>query len=153
MSLWIRLSDVALGGKRTVALGNHTVEIDIPLGINDGDNVQYGGIAPGGQDLVIQFRIHPDPHWERDGLNLVTEVGVSVWDLILGGEFTVTDVAGNQLIATVPAGTQPRTMMRLRGKGLRDRRGHTGDIMVRVNAVIPGSIKPELLDAIQKHRL
>ena len=101
MSLWIRLSDVAQGGRRPVALGNHTVEIDIPLGINDGDNVQYGGIAPGGADLVVQFRIHPEPNWSRDGLNLITEIAVPVWDLILGGEFTITDIQGNQLIGVI----------------------------------------------------
>ena len=152
MSLWIKLSDVATGGKRPVAWGNHTVEIDIPLGIGDGDNVQYGGIAPGGQDLVVQFRVQPDPRWARDGLNLITEVTVPIWDLLLGSEITVTDILGNQLVATVPARTQPRTMLRLRGKGLRSRNGNTGDILVRVNAQIPDVVHPEIIEAVQKHR-
>jgi DnaJ-class molecular chaperone len=55
MSLWITLLDVARGGRRPVALGTQagtsTVEIEIPQGINDGDNVQYPGIAPGGQEI------------------------------------------------------------------------------------------------------
>ena len=156
MTLWITLLDVATGGRRTVSLGTQAgvsaVEIDIPLGINDGDNVQYGGIAPGGADLVVQFRIHPEPNWSRDGLNLITEIAVPVWDLILGGEFTITDIQGNQLIGVIPVRTQARTMLRLRGKGLRDRRGQTGDILVRLNAYIPQDIAPELMDAIQKHR-
>lgn len=153
MSLWIRLNDVATGGRRQVAIGNnHTVEIDIPLGINDGDHVQYGGIAPGGQDLVIQFRIQPDPRWARDGLTLITETSVSVWHLIVGGDLTVVDILGNQLVTTIPPRTQPRTMLRLRGKGLRDRAGNTGDILVRVNAQIPDVVHPEILEAIQKHR-
>ena len=74
MTLWITLLDVATGGKRTVSLGTQSgvsaVEIDIPLGINDGDNVQSEGIGPGGSDLVVQFRISPDRTWIRDGLNL-----------------------------------------------------------------------------------
>ena len=45
MSLWITLKDVATGGHRQVAVGStqgqSTIEIDIPLGINDGDMVQY----------------------------------------------------------------------------------------------------------------
>jgi hypothetical protein len=57
---------VALGTQQ----GTSTVEIDIPLGINDGDNVQYPGLAPGGQDLVIEFRIHPHAEFQRHGLNL-----------------------------------------------------------------------------------
>ena len=152
MSLWLRLIDVAQGGRRPVALGNHTVEIDIPLGINDGDNVQYQGLAPGGQDLVIQFRIHQDPQWQRDGLNLITEIPVSVWDLIMGGDVTVYDILGNKMVTTVPARTQPRTMLRLRGQGLKDRSGAQGDILVRLHARIPDVIDPELLKAIEKHR-
>ena len=152
MSLWIRLSDVATGGRRPVALGNHTIEIDIPIGISDGDNVQYGGIAPGGQDLVVQFRIRPEPNWSRDGLNLVTEVSVSIWDLLLGNDLTIIDILGNQLITSIAPKTQPRTMLRLRGKGLRDRAGKQGDILVRVNARIPDEVHSEILEAIQKHR-
>lgn len=152
MSLWIRLADVAQGGRRAVALNDHTVEIDIPPGINDGDHVQYSGIAPGGMDLVIQFRIHPDPRWQRDDLNLITESSVPVWDLILGGDFTVTDILGNQITAAIPPKTQPRTLLRLRGKGLKNRTGHSGDIFVRLNAQIPNVIAPEILEAIEKHR-
>jgi DnaJ-class molecular chaperone len=65
MTLYISLLDVAQGGKKAVAVGTSqgqsTVELDVPLGLNDGDNIQYGGLAPGGQDLVITFRIRPDP--------------------------------------------------------------------------------------------
>lgn len=156
MSLWIRLSDVATGGSRPVALstpqGTNTVEIDIPLGINDGDNVQYQGIAPGGQDLVIQFRVHPDPQWQRNDLNLITEKEVSVWDLILGAEITVKNVLGHELVAQIPPRTQPRTLLRLKGQGLRNRTGQVGDILLRVNVVIPNQIDPELIDAIKKHQ-
>ena len=156
MSLWIRLSDVAQGGKRPVALntpqGSSTVEIEIPLGISDGDSVQYQELAPGGQDLVIQFRIHADPQWQRDGLNLITEMSVSIWDLILGGDITVSDIMGKKMVTTVPARTQPKTMLRLRGQGLKDRSGAQGDILVKLNARIPDVIAPELLQAIQNHR-
>lgn len=156
MSLWVSIADIAIGGRRPVSVstpqGTQTIEIEIPLGINDGDQMQYPGLAPGGQDLVVQFRIHPDPRWARDGLNLVVEQAVSVWDLILGCELKLISVTGQELAVTVPARTQPRTMLRLRGKGLKDSRGSVGDILVRVAVRIPDSIDPELLAAIEKHR-
>ena len=69
MSLWIQLSDVASGGKRTVSVGSSAgsqiVELDIPVGIDDGATVAYPGLAPGGIDLVVTFRIHPNPRWQR----------------------------------------------------------------------------------------
>jgi DnaJ-class molecular chaperone len=156
MTLWITLLDVATGGKRTVSLGTHAgvsaVEIDIPLGINDGDNVQYEGIGPGGSDLVVQFRVSPDRTWQRDGLNLTQEVKIDIWNLILGGELTIDTLTGKTLSTQVPARTQPGTVLRLKAQGLRDRAGRTGDIMVRVQAQIPENIPPEIIDAIQKHQ-
>jgi DnaJ-class molecular chaperone len=156
MTLWITLLDVATGGKRTVSLGTQSgvsaVEIDIPLGINDGDNVQYEGIGPGGSDLVVQFRISPDPKWTRQDLNLIMEIKMDIWNLILGGELTIDTIIGKTLSAQIPARTQPGTSLRLRSQGLRDRHGRIGDIMVRVQAQIPENIPSEILDAIQKYQ-
>ena len=156
MTLWISLLDVATGGKRTVSLGTQAgvsaVEIEIPLGINDGDNVQYESIGPGGSDLVVQFKVTPDRKWQRDGLNLAQEVRIDIWDLILGGDLTIDTLTGKTLSTRVPARTQPGTVLRLKSQGLRDRAGQTGDIMVRVQAQIPDDIPSEIIDAIQKHQ-
>ena len=155
MTLWISLLDVATGGRRTVSLGTQSgvsaVEIDIPWGINDGDNVQYEGIGPGGADLVVQFRISPDRTWTRDGLNLTMEVKLDIWSLILGGELQVDTLNGRSLTVTVPEKTQPGTSLRLKNQGLSDRSGNTGDLFVRVQATIPRNIAPEILDAIRNH--
>jgi DnaJ-class molecular chaperone len=156
MSLWVSLLDVARGGKRSVALGTqsgtNTVEIEIPLGIDDGDNVQYQGIAPGGQDLVIQFRVQPHPQYRRNGLNLHVEQKVSVWTLILGGDAEVETIEGSRLVVKVQAQTQPGTTLRLRNQGLRDRNGKQGDLMVHVQVEIPKNIAPEIISAIEQHR-
>lgn len=156
MNLSVTLRDVAEGGHRTVAVsssqGQSTIEIAIPLGINDGDNVHYEKLAPGGQDLVICYRVRPDSVWHRDGLNLTRSHWVPVWDLILGADITVETILGHQVTISIPPRTQPGTLMRVRSQGLRDQRGNQGDMMIRVVAAIPQNIAPELLDAIQKHR-
>ena len=148
MSLWITLADVAQGGRRTVSLGNMTVEIEIPLGINDGDNVQYANLGPGGTNLIVNYRIHPHPRWQRQSLNLTQDETVVIWDLILGGELPVRDIQGNTLNMMVPAGTQPGTMLRLKGRGLRNRQGDVGDLFVRIQARLPDHIPQELRDQI-----
>lgn len=153
MTLWITLRDVAQGGRKTVSVGttqgNSTIEIEIPRGINDGDNVQYGGIGPNGMDLIITYRIHPDPKWARNGLTLQTKENISIWDLMLGTELPIRDMLGNNLTLTVPTSTQPGTVLRLRNRGLTDRNGNTGDILIKMEAKIPDNIPQELLDHIK----
>jgi DnaJ-class molecular chaperone len=156
MTLWVTLTDVALAGKKTISVGTHqgnmTVEIEIPAGINDGDSVQYGGIGPGGMDLVITFRIHSNPKWQRQGANLIVDYELSVWDLILGGDTQVEDILGNRLSLNVPPRTQPGTTFRLRGRGLRQRNAPAGDLLIRVQAVLPEPIPQTIIDAIAQTR-
>ena len=156
MALWITLIDSAQGGARTISVGTqqgtHAVEIEIPQGINDGDNVQYSGVGPGGMDLVITYRIHPNPRWQRQGQNLITEHSVSIWELILGCDTALKDILGNTLMLTVPPQTQPGSVLRLRGRGLASKNNPAGDLLVRIQGQIPNDIDPELLAAIEKNK-
>ena len=153
MSLWITLKDAAQGGRRSItvgtAQGTHVVEIEIPAGINDGDSVQYPGIGPGGMDLIISFRIHPDAQWTRQGLDLITEHTLDIWDLILGAELPVRDILGHTLSVNIAAGTQPGTMMRLRGRGITARSGQAGDLLIKIQTRIPTDVPEDLVDQIR----
>jgi DnaJ-class molecular chaperone len=154
MSLWITLRDVSQGGKRTISVGTnqgtHAVEIEIPPGIDNGDTVQYPGIGPGGIDLVVTYRIHPDGRFDRQGLNLYTEHTVDIWSLITGGTTMIKDLEGTNLEIHIPPRTQPGTTVRLRGRGLKTTTTTTGDMLIKLQARIPEHINAELLDMIQK---
>jgi DnaJ-class molecular chaperone len=155
MTIWIQLADSARGGSKTVAVstsqGSTTIEIEIPRGIEDGDNVQYGGVAPGGMDLVVQFRVHPDNRFRREGINMYTDKKVSIWTLILGGEIEIETILGTVLALKIPPRTQPNTTMRIRNQGMQTRNG-TGDLMVKIQAEIPADISPELIAAIEQQQ-
>ena len=160
IALWVTLEDVARGGPRVIALqtGNSisNAEIEIPVGINDGDTIRYPRLSPDGHDLVITYRVKPDPRWQREGRNITTERPVEIWDLILGCEIPVTDLLGANLMLTVPPNTQPGSTLRLRGRGLPPSMipgqagGPAGDLFVKVQARIPTDINPELLAAIRR---
>jgi DnaJ-class molecular chaperone len=154
MSLWITMRDVATGGQKTISVGTqqgtHAVEIEIPPGINDGDTVQYASIGPGGMDLVITYRVHPDAKFLRQGLNLYVEHAVDIWCLITGGTSDIKDLIGNTLEMTIPPRTQPGTTVRLRARGLTDRHKNTGDLLVKLQARIPDHIDADLLNQIEK---
>lgn len=155
MSLWISLADAIRGGAKTVSVsssaGTTTVQIDIPRAIQDGDNVQYNGIAPGGMDLIIQFRVNPDPVWRRENLNLHSEYKITIWQLVLGADIEIVTPTGTTLSMAVPPRTQPGSVMRLKGQGLIDRNGQKGDILIRMQAQIP-DIPDQLLAAIKQHQ-
>jgi curved DNA-binding protein len=155
MALWISLADAMRGGAKTVSVsttaGSNTVQIDIPRAIQDGDNVQYNGVAPGGMDLVVQFRVNPDPVWRREDLNLHRDCRVTVWQLILGCDMEIITPVGTTLSMTIPPRTQPGSVMRLKGQGLIDRNGQKGDLFIRMQAQIP-DIPDQLLAAIKQHQ-
>ena len=127
------------------------MEIEIPLGIDDGQSVQYQGLAPGGGDLIVQFRIHPNHTWQRDGTTLLTERTVDIWNLILGKEIEIEDILGNKFLLNVPARTQPGTILRMRGRGMPNRSGQLGDLLIRINAQIPKDIPSAVIDAIEQN--
>jgi molecular chaperone DnaJ len=154
MSLWITLRDVAVGGTRPVAVttqqGSGTIEIQIPTGIEDGDSVQYPNLAPGGGDLIVTFRIQPDERWQRNGNIVLREEPISIWTLIQGGSVTITTLTDERITVTIPNNTQPGHMLRVRGKGLPNRQGQQGDLIIKVQAHIPKTISPTLLAAIRQ---
>ena len=156
MSLWITLQDVAQGGKRPVNIGTQqgamTIEIEIPLGIDDGDNVQYSGIGPGNTDLIVNFRIHQNPKWQRNGLTLTTDHSISVWDCLVGGETKVKDILGNEYTLSIPPLSQPGSLLRLKGKGLASRNTMPGDLLIRLHTRMPNKISPELIDLIKEEQ-
>lgn len=158
IQIWISLCDVIQGGNRTIAVsspaGQNNIEITIPTGIEDGVTVRYPRLAPGGLDLVITFRIRPEPGWHRQDQDLMHDRVVSVWDLMLGSDVTITTLEGRQLSVNIPAGTQPGSLLRLRGHGMpnRQRPGARGDLMIRVQAQIPTDISPELEQLLRRER-
>ena len=155
MSLWISLEDVATGGQRTISMstnqGHKTIEINIPPGIEDGDNVQYGGLGPGGVDLVVNFRVKPHTRWARDGDQVTVDIPVSVWDLMLGGSCEVTDLCGVTIAVSIPPNTQPDTVLRIRGHGLHNKHhSRRGDLLIRVKARLPAEISDDLRQRIHQ---
>lgn len=157
IQLWISLADVALGGPRTIAVsspaGQQNLEIVIPAGIDDGAAVRYPGIAPGGLDLVVHFRVRPEPGWERQEHNVIRDLTLDVWDLMLGSNIETQTLDGRVISISVPAMTQPGTMLRVRGHGFASKHNQSrGDLLVRLSARIPAKISKELLEHIRQER-
>lgn len=157
IQLWISLADVAQGGPRTIAVaspaGQHNIEITVPPGLQDGESVRYPRLAPGGVDLVVMFRVRPEPGWQRQDHDVIRDITLDIWDLILGTDITLATLSGREIRLSVPARTQPGSMLRIRGHGLPHRNSSSqGDLMVRLQARLPQDISSDLLEHIQRER-
>lgn len=154
MQLWITLQDVMRGGPRVISLataqGQTTAEINIPVGVEDGGQVRYAGIAPGGSDMLVIFRVRPDGRWQREGANIITEVGLDFWDLLLGTQIPIETPDARRVEITVPARTEPGTLLRVRGQGIQTQ--VPGDLVIRVQARLPRDVPDSLLEAVRQAR-
>ena len=155
LQLWITLQDLATPGPRVIAVsspyGQSQIEIQIPAGIRDGDSVRYPRVAPGQQDLVITYRVRPDPTWQRENNHVILEHTIDVWQAMLGAQVRVPTLRGTEIELSVPAMTQPGTMLRVRGHGLPGRNGAAaGDMLVRISVRLPDTVPESVLTEIRR---
>lgn len=120
-----------------------TIKLRIPAGVDTGSRLRSAGNGEAGSrggpsgDLYVVLRVAAHDIFERDGDDLLCEVPIPFTLAALGGEVEVPTLEGPARIK-VPPGTQPHTMFRLRGNGVKNVQGYgQGDLHVRVNVEVP----------------
>jgi molecular chaperone DnaJ len=119
------------------------VTVDIPAGIDNGQTLSIRGQGDAGLrgaasgDLYVHVRVNPDPRFVREGDDVHSSVRIPVVEAILGGTVEVETVQGSSTV-TIPEGTQPGTVLRMRDKGIvRLGTSRHGDHYVTVQVEIP----------------
>ena len=123
-----------------------TLDVDVPAGIADEQRIRLTGRGHAGErggppgDLYVLVSVADDERFVRDGNDLVSVVDVPAPAAALGSTVSVPTLDGDEQV-DVPAGTQPGTVVTLRGKGMPavGRRGR-GDQQVVLNVVIPRNL-------------
>ena len=130
------------------------IKIKIPAGVDDNSRLRSPGNGEGGLrggppgDLYLFLRVKPHEIFKREADDLICEVPVSLVQATLGADIEVPTLDGKALIK-LPPGTQPGTVFRIRGRGIRHVQGQgNGDLHVRVNVEIPSH-----LNALQRAKL
>ena len=124
----------------------HKIEVNIPAGIDDGQTISKpgGGNAgvnggPAG-DLLVSVIVRPHARFERDGTSVLLEQEISYAQAALGAEVEVPTLDGKVKL-TIPEGTQPGAVFRLRGRGIPYLRGSgRGDQFVSVTIKVPKNL-------------
>ena len=130
-----------------------TIDIKIPSGVSDGSKVRIRGKgqdAIGGEagDLYIVTHIHPHPYFRRDGLDILLDVPISLYEAMLGTKVEVPTLEG-PVTVTIPPGASSHTKLRIKGRGI-ERGGEKGDQFCVIKIVMPKGIKDEDKALIQQ---
>lgn len=155
LALSISLPEAALGAKKRVKLPNgKDVEVTIPAGITDGQQVRLRGqgLSSGGQpgDAIVTVHVQPHSDLKPDGDDLRADIFVPLDDAVLGGTARVPTLSGAVELKIPPQTSGGRTF-RLKGKGLPKKEGGHGDLLATVNIRL-GDPDPELDALMQKRR-
>lgn len=134
------------------------LEVNIPAGINAGQQIVVRGKGEAGKnggengDLYLEIVVVPHQFFKRDGNDIHLDVPISVVDAILGKKIDVPTVYGT-VETTIPAGTQPNQIIRLKGRGIKDmRRGTPGDEYIHVIVKTPTKISKEQKELLEKYQ-
>jgi molecular chaperone DnaJ len=136
-----------------------TLRVTIPPGVEAGatklvpgsGNKPRADRAPG--DLEITIHVAAHTFFKRTGDDVVCTVPITFTHAALGGEVEVPTLDGKGKMR-IPAGTQPGTVLRIKGKGVPRRGGMgRGDQRVEVAIEVPTQLtdrQRQLLEALAK---
>jgi molecular chaperone DnaJ len=136
------------------------LKITVPAGVDTGTRLRVPNEGDAGQrsgppgDLYVYLFVQDDAQFRRDGISILSDLKVSYLQAILGSQVTVKTVDGDAEL-TVPAGTQPNTVLTLDGRGV-PRLGNPvsrGDHLITIQVDIPNRVsgeERELLEQLAK---
>lgn len=133
------------------------LKITIPAGVDDGTRLRVANEGDTGQrggppgDLYVYLFVNSDQEFQRDGINVLSEIQISYLQAILGCRIQVNTVDGPEEL-TIPPGTQPNTVLKLENRGV-PRLGNPvsrGDHLITVGIEIPNRLTAEERELLEK---
>lgn len=131
------------------------IDVRIPAGIEDGARLRVRGRGfPGTHggppgDLLLSVRVGPHPWFERDGLDLSVTVPITIVEAALGAAIEVPLLKGTATLK-VPAGSSSGQRLRIRGKGIADAKGRSGDLYAVLSIVAPRDLGEQDREALRR---
>lgn len=130
------------------------ITVQIPAGINDGGTIRLRGLGHPGKngggkgDLIIRVKIMNDQKYKREGNDINTSVNITFPQAALGAKVPVQSLS-KKIMVTIKPGTQPGTVLKLKGLGLAvgDK---TGDLLVTVNIAVPTNLTDRQKELLQE---
>lgn len=146
--LKIGFLEAAKGEKKRITMPDGSdLDVTIPRGVADGDVIRLKGKGHAGTpagDAHIEIEIERHAFFERDRLDVLIDLPITLDEAVLGGKIDVPTVDG-PVAMTLPEGASSGRIMRLKGRGIRDRSGkNTGDQLIKLMIVMPDEVDEDL---------
>jgi curved DNA-binding protein len=133
--LRVPFETAVLGGTMSLDVNGRSIDVKIPVGVEEGKTLRVQGQGPRGADLHLIIRIAPHAYFRREGNDLLITAPITVAEAVLGTKIDVPTLDGAKLTVKVPAGTSSGSRLRLRGKGIKG-----GDQYVEIKIVAPPEV-------------
>lgn len=139
-----------------IVKGEKQVELELPAGLVEGYAYNFQGKGGAGRrngvNGDLQILVHEKPHPEllRDGADLVYNLLLTIPQAVLGCSLEVPTHDGKAKI-TIPSGTQPGTVLRLKNKGIPDINSYgnqRGDEIINISVYMPETLSKDEKKAI-----
>lgn len=131
------------------------INVNIPAGVDNDSVIPIRGEGEPGPnggpngDLYLVVKVKPHKIFRREGDNLMIDMPITFEQAALGDEITVPTLDG-KVSYKVPAGTQPNTVFRLKGRGVKNvRSARMGDLYVKVILEVPTKLSSKQKKAIE----
>jgi curved DNA-binding protein len=142
----VTLEEATRGSVRSVTVRHNshseTYQVKIPPGVTEGQRLRVAGRGEAGSgggragDLYLRVRLARHPDFDVEDHNLIYEAPLAPWEAVLGTHLSVPTLDGRVNIR-IPPGTQNGQKLRVRGRGLAQRGGARGDLIVVARVEVP----------------
>jgi DnaJ-class molecular chaperone len=146
IAVTVSFAEAVQGGTRRIVLQNgEQIDVKIPPGLRDGQQIRVKGRGGAGRnggpngDVLIRAEVAPHPFITRDGNDLRMDLPVTLKEAVLGAKVPVPALSGS-LNLSIPAGSNTGSVLRLKGKGVPG----AGDLYVRLVVSLPERPDPDL---------
>lgn len=146
--LVLSVDEAFRGGRRTITLDGRSYEVNIPPGVIEGQRIRLsgqGGRGTGGAqsgDLYLVVRLAPNDRYRVQGRDLYVDLPLTPWEAALGTTAAIQTPGGDAKVK-VPRGSSTGRRLRLRGRGMPNRRGEPGDLFAEVQVMVPKTLTDE----------
>ena len=144
------------GGTEEIRVGDSTVTLQIPAGIESGNKLRIKGKgAPGmmggpSGDMIVTISVGGHPLYQRNGLNVDMDLDLNIAEAALGTKVTLPLPLGGTVDMSIPAGVSSGSRLRVREKGCEAKNGKKGDFFAVIHIVAPKEVDDTTKELLEK---